>query len=589
MKNLIQMNEEVCHCDKSLFLFYKKVPPIEQNSMFICRQKGQVLKMKADLILYSDAIFDSVKDEPFSGGIAIAGEKILAVGTREEMEAFCGEKTEVRDFGDKLIMPGFCEAHGHYIMGAQYFSEVACHDMEQCRSEQECADMVEAFAKEHPEQEVIVGKGWYLSYWGKDAKFPTKDSLDRAVPDRPVFLTSSDVHSLWMNTKAMEFVDLKERMKDYSEENVLRDENGEPTGVVREKGGDFSYEKEKTKAEIKKEQKDLAKEMNRFGFTAFSELSFIEPDALEETFQYIRELEEEDEWSLRLYIFPGTHFEADLLEDIKPYEKMFDSDKLKICGVKGILDGVTATYTAWMLEPYLDNPATAGVPAAPPEKLREWILKANALGYSARVHCIGDRAVREVLNIYEESNQVNDASGLRNAIEHIEIISPEDIPRFGELNVIASMQPRHQILDKAEKLIRCGKEKSRYEWPFRSILDGGAHLALGTDYPVVHFDPYLNIYFGMTKKDVDGTQYGTQSLGEVITLAEAIKGYTVEAAYVNSMEHVTGTLEPGKYADICVAGKNLFEIPVEEIKDCKNVFTVFNGKIVFDDTESKAL
>lgn len=538
--------------------------------------------MKADLILYSNAIFDSVKDEPFAGGIAIAGEKIAAVGTREEIEAYAGDNTVIKEFGDKLIMPGFCESHGHYLGGAEYFSEVACHDMEQCHSEQECADMVADFAKAHPELDVIEGSGWYLSYWGENSKFPTKESLDRAVPDRPVFLTSSDVHSLWMNTKAIELVNLREQMKEYSEENILRDENGEPTGVVREMGLKFGYQKNKTPAEVKKEQKDLAVELNRYGFTGFSELSFVEPDELEETFRYMKELEQEDELSIRLYIFPGTHFEADLLKDIKPYEKMFDSDKLKICGVKGIIDGVTATYTAVMLEPYLDNPSTSGVPAAPFEKLREWILKANELGYGARVHCIGDGAVRETLNIFEESNQINDTSDLRNAIEHIEIISPEDIPRFGKLGVIASMQPRHQILDKGEKLIRCGKEKSRYEWAFRSILDGGAHMAIGTDYPVVHFDPYLNMYFGMTKKDVDGTQYGTESLSEVMTLPEVIRGYTSEAAYVNHMEHVTGTLEAGKYADICVADKNLFAIPVEDIKNCKNVFTVFNGKIVFD-------
>lgn len=539
--------------------------------------------MSADLILYSKAIFDSVKEEPFDGGIAIQGEKILAVGTREEIAAYQDGNTLVRDMGERLIMPGFCEAHGHYMMGAEYFAEVACHDMEQCRSEQECADMVKAFADAHPEQDVILGQGWYISYWGDDAEFPTKKTLDEAVPDRPVFLTSSDVHSLWMNSKAMELVDVKGRMKDYSEDNVVRDEKGEPTGLIREKGFDFQYQKTVTPEEIKEHQKGLAAEMNRYGFTGFSEMSFVEPEELTQTFQHLKALEDEDALTMRIYIYPGTHFDAGLLKEIKPYEKEYGSDKLRISGVKGIADGVTSTYTAWMIDPYLDNPSTRGVLAAPLETIEEWVLEANRLGYGVRIHCIGDGAVRDALNMFEKSNQVNDTSDLRNSIEHIEIIAKEDIKRFAKLHVIPSMQPRHQILDKGEKLIRAGKEKARYEWPFRSILDSGAPIAMGTDYPVVHFDPYLNIYFAMTTKDVDGTQYGTESLTETMTLPETIKGYTSVAAYVNHMEDRVGTLEAGKYADICVADKNLFAIPVEEIKDCHNVLTVFNGKIVYDE------
>lgn len=537
--------------------------------------------MKADLILYSSAIFDSVGDKPFSGGVAVAGEKIIAVGPREDIKSYEGEQTVVKELGDRLVMPGFCESHGHFPMGAEFFSDVACHDMEECRSEQECADRVKEFADAHPELPIITGNGWYVSYWGEGASFPTKDSLDKAVPDRPVFLTASDVHSLWMNTKAMEMVHLKERMKDYSTENVVVDENGEPTGVIREKGMDFAPEQKVTKEERKQHQKALIDEMNRFGFTSFSEMSFIEPEDLEETFCCVREMEDEDELTLRLFINPGTHFDAGLLKDIKPFEQMFHSDKLKIAGVKGIADGVTSTYTAWTLEPYLDNPSTTGVPAVPYEQLREWILKANEMGYSARVHCIGDGAVRAALDIFEESGKVNDTRDLRNSIEHIEITTKEDALRFGKLGVIASMQPRHQILDKGEKLIRFGKEKARYEWPFRTILDGGAHLCIGTDYPVVHFEPYANMYFGITKKDFDGTQWGTESLGETLTLEEAIKAYTAEGAYVNHMEDKLGTLEPGKYADICVADKNLFAIPVDDIKNCKTVMTVFNGKIIY--------
>ena len=187
------------------------------------------------------------------------------------------------------------------------------------------------------------------------------------------------------------------------------------------------------------------------------------------------------------------------------------------------------------------------------------------------------------MDAYERSNEVNDNSDLRNGIEHIEVIHPDDIPRFGKLGVVASMQPRHQILDKGEKLIRCGMERSRYEWAFHSIISAGGRIALGTDYPVSDFNPYENIYFGVTTRDLDGTQYGTTSREEVLTLAEAIKGYTVEGAYLNHMDDKLGTLEIGKYADITVADRNLFDIPADAIKDCHSVMTIMDGKIVYED------
>lgn len=551
--------------------------------------------MEADLILYSDAIFDSVKDKPFSGGIAISGKTIAAVGSREEIEKLRGEKTVIKELGDKLVMPGFIDSHGHFCEGAAYYFEVACHDMEACNSEEECAQMIGAFAKEHPELDYYTGHGWYLSYWGDDAPFPTTASLDRYVPDKPVFLTSSDHHSIWLNTKAMEVVGLADLVKGMSDEYVLRDAEGNLTGCIREKGHVVNekikelYGKtpEEELAQDRKDQLGLIRALNQMGLTGFSDVDFVEPEDLAAHYQALKDIENEGELTVRIYIYPGTNYRPEKLEQIKPYESFFTSDELHIAGVKGIYDGVTATYTAVLLKPYEDKPETSGVPVTDQTTLQAWVKEANRLGYGCRLHCIGDGAVRAALDAYEESGKVNNLSDIRNGIEHIEIISPEDIGRFAKLDVTASMQPRHQVLDRGEKLLRCGTERSKFEWPFHSILKSGAKIALGTDFPVCDFNPYENIYFAITTRDLDGTQYGTLSRDEVFTLAEAIKGYTISGAYLNHMDDKVGTLEAGKYADITVADRNLFAIPDDDIKDCRSVLTICNGKVVYEDENSK--
>lgn len=546
--------------------------------------------MCADLILYSDAIFDSVQDQPFAGGIAIKGNKILAVGERSAIEQYKDSGTEVKELGDKLIMPGFVDSHGHYTSGASYMGEVALHDMERFHSEEECAKAIGEFAEAHKNIALIKGQGWYLSYWGDDAEFPTAASLDKYVPDRPACLIASDLHSLWMNTKAMELCGLKDMVDELDRDHVLVDENDNPTGVVREAGFKvlgkleslFALSPEEQEKKDRADQEALMHALNEQGITAFSDVNFVLPENLKRDYKHMKALDTEGRMTIRLYIYPGTNFKPEKLKDILPYKNYFSSDELHIAGVKNILDGVTATFTAMMLEPYADNPDEKGVPAVEQNKLDEWVREANSLGLSCRIHCIGDGAVREALDSYEKSGRVNDMIGIRNAIEHIEVIHPDDIPRFGKLRVIASMQPRHQILDRGEKLYRVGLERAKYEWAFRSIKDGGAHIALGTDYPVVTFRTYENIYMGVTKKDLDGTQYGTVSPNEKLTLAQCIKGYTIEGAYINSMEDKVGTLEAGKYADITVADRNLFAIDENDIKDCCSVMTVFNGKIVYE-------
>jgi len=197
------------------------------------------------------------------------------------------------------------------------------------------------------------------------------------------------------------------------------------------------------------------------------------------------------------------------------------------------------------------------------------------------VHCTGDAAVRSALNSFEKSLAINGDRDFRNAIEHMDMVSDEDVPRFAKLGVIASMQPAHLIMGKGIGTVRYGR-RAKSEWRFRDLISAGARIAIGTDMAVVECDPYLTIYKAVTRKDIDGSQYSPYSIGQAMTLPEVLKGYTIGGAYNNRMEEKVGTLEAGKYADIIVADRNLFTIPTDELKDCRTILTVFNGRIVYD-------
>lgn len=536
----------------------------------------------ADLVILSNAIFTGKENSPFPGGVAVTGDKITAVGTKEEMKQYITADTVVKEYGDNLVMPGLCDTHGHYFSGAIMACEYFCDELFELPSEEACVQKMVEHAKKYPDLPRYFGYGWFPSYWGPDAKFPTKESLDKAFPDKPVYLRAADGHSTWVNSKALEESGYTpDWQPDFG--SVEKLPNGELSGLLREHGAELTkpWATKLPDGYDKKLQKSLMNILNSNGITAFSELSAILPENIDEEYKYVKELDDSGEMTIRLYLYPGTDIEAERITELNPYREKYSTDTLKIAGVKGFIDGVTATFTAAMLEPYSDKPDDCGPMNKSAEQFKEWVITANRHGYGVRIHSIGDRATRTCLDCYEASNQVNDNSNIRNAVEHIEIISPEDIPRFAKLGVIASMQPAHLPLEVGEKLYRCG-DRSRYEWALKSIHDTGAHIAFGTDYPVTTYDPFINIYAALTRKHKSGIQYGLTSMGEKMLLADILRSYTIEGAYANGMEEKTGSLEVGKYADIAVISKNFFTIPEDEILNCEAVLTVMNGKVVFE-------
>lgn len=537
----------------------------------------------ADIVLKSSAIFDSVSDLPFAGGVAIEKNKILAVERGEHINSWIGPETKVMNFEDKLIMPGFIDAHDHCINGMIHESDHVCTAISMSTSEEDCVRIIKEYADSHPEEKQIRGHGWFPAAWG-DAELPTLKSLDKVIPDRPVYLVCADGHSIWLNSKAVEEVGVSADWK-LSSGSVGVFENGEPNGLLfepeamapaMEKMGDFSDE----------EFSELIKEgLGRIaakGITGMSDMSAL--DAEQEVRRYLelyKNLDDSGALTCRIYLYSALNG-VDNYESALSCQRQYNTERYKLNGVKGFVDGVTSTFTGYLLEPYTDRPDTTGdgCPLVPYDKMEKDIIAANAAGLQVRLHCVGDGAVRMALDIYECSKNVNGDHGLQNTIEHIEIIHPDDISRFAELEVIPSMQPEHLVLDANEKESRCGMERSKYAWAHKSILKAGGKLAFGTDFPVIGYDPLTTINAAVTRLGADGHAVCINPW-ECLELADVLKACTAGAANSYNMLDKTGTLETGKLADIVVLEKNLFKLPVHEIKNASVEMTMFDGRIVY--------
>ena len=536
----------------------------------------------ADMIITSNAVFTSCGDEPFEGGVAIKGNRIVAVGSREEISKYRTADTAVYDYGDQLIMPGLIDGHDHLWWGAVADSEHVV-DLTSSTSEEEAIEMIKKYAVEHPEEKRIRGFGWFPANWN-DAPLPTKKTLDEAVPDRPAYMNCADAHTLWVNSLALEESGYTPDME-LAAGSVGVDENGEMNGLIYEPDAMaygwknfYDFPEEQIRTIMKNFMKGLAAQ----GVTSLSEMSADEyTDYFHDRYLVFKDMAESGEFTSRVHAFTAFMRKTDFTEAVK-WKEEFNSPTFRVTGVKGFLDGVTSTYTGLLLEPYTDRPDTIGegVPLDTQESLNASVIAANAAGLPVRIHCIAEGSVRMALDAFEESLKVNGRHGLVNSIEHIETMHPDDIPRFKELGVVASMQGEHLPLEMNEKIARLGEERCRYEWPFRSLADAGAVLAFGTDFPVVYYNQFKGIYAAVARKNYDGTTAGVDN-GENLTLPEALRANTIGSAIVYGRDDEIGTLEAGKLADVIVLDRNLFTADVEEIKDAEVALTVMDGNVVY--------
>ncbi len=539
---------------------------------------------KAELVIKSTAVFTGTGSLPFSGGVAIADGKIVACGNDLHLAPFIGPDTEVRDFGDKLVMPGLIDTHTHFAQGSMTTDPDFCVNLIDCTSFEQCMDRVVAFADAHPDNEWVLGVQVIQFQWEKP-EMPSAAEIDKYISDRPVYLQQVDLHTYSANTCAMQKMGITRDTPDPAGGKFLKDEDGEPTGVLSNNAtGVFMEDIYNPPLERAKESfVKTCKMAMSLGITSVGSVNptFV---SLENPYAVFADLSRAGKFPLRMFVYSDLFdLETKTLDEIKETYS-FPGSTIEWNGLKQFIDGVCSDHTAWMLEPYANAPETCGEAAEDPERVRKNILAACEAGAAVRLHAIGDRSVRHVLDCFEEAERLYGKKGLRHSIEHNETVQPEDLPRYAELGISPAMQPWHMLLDMADlaKDAAVGPERAALSWPLKSLLVSGANIHLGSDFPVVGLEPMEEIYGAVFRMLEDGSNPEGWFPEERISMAEALRAYTFGAAYAMGVEDRVGSLGCGKQADICVLDRNLFECEPAEVLAAKPVLTLIGGKTVYE-------
>ena len=529
-----------------------------------------------NLVLKSTSIYDSVSDKPFAGYIEIENEKIKAVVKGDTDKYNDTAAYKLMDCGDRTITAGLCDGHIHLFLGSLHTATVDLYDT---FTEDEAAKKLYDFYKDR-DDEWLLGFRWTHYRW-PDEKLPTKHSLDKYFPDRPVIAFNDELHAVWVNSKTMEMCGITRETPDPVGGTMERDENGEPTGFFLEQPAMAMVTEKALAVSPEKEEeliKNFIKKAHSMGVTSVGAVHVLRIMKHEAC----RRLEEKDELKVRVFFAP--HIEMDTEEAVKLKEE-YTSDKLKFLGLKGFADGTPLGYTGYMVDPYMDRPGFRSEPLLDPD----WLIAKSKECYKndipMRIHACGDGDVRLALDAYEAARKEYGEKDVRNTIEHIEVLHKDDVKRFAETNTIASIQPTHILMDSLEThpiFQMLDEEKVKLAWPGKTLERNGAKVAFGTDYPIVDLDPIDTLYRAVHRRMEDDLPKDGWNPQEKFTLAEAITNSTMGPAYMFCMEDKIGSLEEGKLADINVFSKNIFEC-VDDIPSVKTDLTVFNGEIVYNE------
>jgi predicted amidohydrolase YtcJ len=552
-----------------------------------CRPAGG----PADLVIRNAKIVTMDTAKPLADAIAIRGDHIVAVGSAEELQPYIGESTEVIDMQGKLVIPGFIEGHGHFMgIGSAKMNL----DLMNVKNWDEVVAMVAEAVKKSKPGDWIVGRGWHQEKWNKKPKpdvegFPTHHSLSKISPFNPVFLVHASGHAGFVNALGMKLAGIDRTTPNPSGGEILKDANGNPTGLLRETAQGLvrrainearaKRSVEEIEAEARKQAELAAQECVAEGITSFQDAgsSF-------ETIDLFKRLVDEGKLPLRLWVMVRETNDR-LAQNLARYRMVnYGNKHLTVRAIKVSIDGALGSRGAWLLAPYTDLPSSTGLNLVPPDTIRTTAALALQYGYQLCIHAIGDRANREVLNIYEEVFKAHPhKKDLRWRIEHAQHLHPLDIPRFGKLGVIASMQAIHCTSDAPFVIARLGEERARegaYVW--QSLMQAGAIVTNGTDAPVEDVNPLQSFYAAVTRKLNDGTFFYPQ---QKMSREEALASYTINAAYAAFEETFKGSLTVGKVADMVVLSKDILTVPEEDILRTRVLETIVGGKRVYKGPE----
>ncbi len=529
---------------------------------------------QADMVLHNARIYTMNTDQPEAEALAVRGERILMVGAEAEVLEAYPEAQRV-DAGGRTVVPGLIDAHVHLMGLGQSLLRA---DLVGTESKQDIIERLQDFAQDLPEDAWLLGRGWDQNDW-PEQEFPTRADLDEAFPERPVWLERIDGHAAWANTAALEAGGLEaiQQMDDPEGGTIVRDETGTPTGVFIDAAMSIISDEvpEPSEEELDRALELALDETAKYGLTGVHDAGVDR-----ETIVRYQRFIDEGRFPLRTYAMIGGRGDTfDYFCAEGPIHNY--ADQLAVRAVKFYIDGALGSRGAALLEDYSDDEGNRGLLQQQPETFRQNVHDAMECGFQVNTHAIGDRGNRIVLDTYANAMDAAGRTIGRHRVEHAQILAPGDIPRFAELGIIASVQPTHATSDMYWAEDRLGPERIEGAYAWRSLLDRSARLAFGSDFPVEQVDPLLGFYAAVTRQDAEGWPEGGWQPKERVTRHEALRGFTLDAAYAAYQEDELGSLEPGKFADFVVFSRNIMEVDPSQILDAEVVATYLGGEAIY--------
>jgi predicted amidohydrolase YtcJ len=537
-------------------------------------------QVPVDLILVNGKIWTVNKDQPEAEAVAVWRDRIVAVGPSASIRSLAGPETKIVDLHGERVVPGFYDSHIHLLGSGQRLSQVALKD---AANEAEFGRRISEFNRKLPRDRWLLGGDW-----DHDRTFasilPSAELLDKYVPDRPAFLRRYDGHMALVNTRVLKLANITAQTSDPPGGVIYRNpQTKEPTGILRDNAMSLVSRlvPAPSDREIAESVQAALNEASRVGVTSVQDMDGSDPATRRKLFEIYQQLSRSGRLTLRI----------DLRWPLAQWQELarlglssgFGDDWVKVGGVKGFADGSLGSNTAKMFEPYLNEPGSTGIFVTPPNKLREYILGADAAGLSVAIHAIGDQANAEVLDIFSEASKRDSSREHRLRVEHAQHLRPQDIRRFAEIGAIPSMQPYHVIDDARWAEARIGAKRCASSYAYRSLVDAGARLAFGSDWSVAPLNPLLGVDAAVNRRPLDSNQNDGWFPKQKISVADAIEAYTLGSAYASFEEKDRGSLQPGKLADLVVLSRDILaEKEKDRIAKTEVVLTTVGGRIVYE-------
>ena len=530
----------------------------------------------ADLVIYNAHIYTVNAAQPEAAAVAVLGDRIVAVGTDAEVLRWRGATTRAVDAHGQLLLPGFNDAHVHLLDGGVELDSVQLND---ASSVEEFARRIGAFAATRPSGEWLLQGNWDETKWSP-VTLPTRQVIDAVSGGHPVALWRYDGHVVVGNSRALALAGITAATPDVPGGVIVRDAAGEPTGVLKDAATSLLERviPAPTPAQRRKIIERAMREAAALGVTSVQAMSTDYP-----TIAALSDLLQEGKLTLRVYAVPAISTVEDQAQ--LGIGRAFGSSLLRIGALKAFADGSLGARTAYFFAPFDDQPDNRGLLSAdmqPLSKMRDWMMRADAANLQLCTHAIGDAGISAILDIYQDIETAHGQRDRRWRIEHAQHMAARDFDRFAKLGVIASVQPYHAIDDGRWAEGRIGHDRSSRTYAFKSFLNHGVRLALGTDWPVAPLDPMLTLYAATTRATLDGKHPGGWFPEQKLSAQEAISAYTMGSAYAEFQEHDKGSIEPGKLADFVLLNADVLKIPAEKIRNVRVQKTWVGGVEVYD-------